>query len=157
MHESEKWKWSRSVVSNSSRPHGLQPTRLLCPWDFPGKNTGVECRRGLHIFLGHYMLTDIRMLLHYAGIWSCSLIIFLLMKALQCSHYYSPFVIEGLSSCCLLSGFAESGTPLASLCPLDLWYNVGITCNWILYEQYPVLPFRRFFWIWIYLLLYGFG
>ena len=23
------------------RPHGLQPTRLLCPWDFPGKNTGV--------------------------------------------------------------------------------------------------------------------
>ena len=26
-----------SVVSNSSRPHGLQPTRLLRPWDFPGK------------------------------------------------------------------------------------------------------------------------
>ena len=22
--------------------HGLQPTRLLCPWDFPGKNTGVD-------------------------------------------------------------------------------------------------------------------
>ena len=22
-------------------PHGLQPTRLLCPWDSPGKNTGV--------------------------------------------------------------------------------------------------------------------
>ena len=41
MHESEKWKWSRSVVSESSRPHGLQLTRLLCPWDFPGKSTGV--------------------------------------------------------------------------------------------------------------------
>ena len=27
-----------------SRPHGLQPTRLLCPWDFPGKSTGVGCR-----------------------------------------------------------------------------------------------------------------
>ena len=25
------------------QPHGLQPTRLLCPWDFPGKNTGVGC------------------------------------------------------------------------------------------------------------------
>ena len=25
------------------RPHGLQPTRLLCPWDFPGKSTGVGC------------------------------------------------------------------------------------------------------------------
>ena len=32
---------SRSVVSDSLRPHGLWPTRLLCPWDSPGKNTGV--------------------------------------------------------------------------------------------------------------------
>ena len=32
-----------SVVSDSVRPHGLQPTRLLCPWDSPGKNTGVGC------------------------------------------------------------------------------------------------------------------
>ena len=37
----ERRKWSRSVVSDSLRPHGLQPTRLLCPWDFPGKSTGV--------------------------------------------------------------------------------------------------------------------
>ena len=37
MHESEKWKWSRWVVSDPQRPHGLQPTRLLHPWDFPGK------------------------------------------------------------------------------------------------------------------------
>ena len=43
MHESEKWKGSRSVVSDSSRLHGPQPTRLLCPWDFPGKSTGVGC------------------------------------------------------------------------------------------------------------------
>ena len=43
MHESEKWKWSRSVVSDSVRPHGLQSTRLLRPWDFPGKSTGVGC------------------------------------------------------------------------------------------------------------------
>ena len=43
MHESEKWEWSRSVVSDSQWPHGLQPTRFLCPWDFPGKSTGVGC------------------------------------------------------------------------------------------------------------------
>ena len=43
MHESEKWKGSRSVVSDSVRPHGLQPTRLLRPWDFPGKSPGVGC------------------------------------------------------------------------------------------------------------------
>ena len=43
MHESEKWKWSRSVVSDPQPPHGLHPTRLPCPWDFPGKSTGVGC------------------------------------------------------------------------------------------------------------------
>ena len=32
-----------SVVSDSVWPHRRQPTRLLCPWDSPGKNTGVGC------------------------------------------------------------------------------------------------------------------
>ena len=32
-----------SVMSDSVRPHGLQPTRLLHPWDFPGNSTGVGC------------------------------------------------------------------------------------------------------------------
>ena len=34
---------SCSVLSDSSRSHGLQPARLLCPWNSPGKNTGVGC------------------------------------------------------------------------------------------------------------------
>ena len=34
---------SRSVVSNSLWPHGLQPARPLCPWHSPGKITGVDC------------------------------------------------------------------------------------------------------------------
>ena len=35
---------SRSVMSNSVQPHGLsQTTRLLYPWNSPGKNTGVGC------------------------------------------------------------------------------------------------------------------
>ena len=49
VHGSEKWKCSRSVVSDSPRPHGLQPTRLLRPWDFPGKSTGVGC----HCWISH--------------------------------------------------------------------------------------------------------
>ena len=36
-----------SVVSDSVRPQRWQPTRLPCPWDSPGKNTGVGC----HFFL----------------------------------------------------------------------------------------------------------
>ena len=44
------WCWavlSRSVTSNSLRPHGLQPARLLRPRDSPGRNTGV----GFHALL----------------------------------------------------------------------------------------------------------
>ena len=41
--EKTKYVLSCSVVSDSSQPHGLYPARLLCPWNFPGKNTGVGC------------------------------------------------------------------------------------------------------------------
>ena len=52
--ESEKWKWSCSVVSDPQPPHELQLSRLLCPWDFPGKSTGVGCHclLQLHIIVG---------------------------------------------------------------------------------------------------------
>ena len=50
MHESEKWKGSHSVLSIYSWPHGLQPTRLLRPCDWPGKSNGVGCHH-LHIYI----------------------------------------------------------------------------------------------------------
>ena len=36
------------VISDPLRPHGLHPARLLCPWNFPGKNTevGISSSRG---------------------------------------------------------------------------------------------------------------
>ena len=40
-------------MSNSLWPHGLQPSRLLCPWDSPGNNTGV----GHHALLQGIFLT----------------------------------------------------------------------------------------------------
>ena len=43
-----------SVVSDTLRPHGLEPARLLCPWDFPGKNTEVGC----HFLLQGIFLTQ---------------------------------------------------------------------------------------------------
>ena len=36
------------------QPHGLLPARLICPWDFPGKNTGAGC----HFFLQGIFLTQ---------------------------------------------------------------------------------------------------
>ena len=39
----ETYSVSCSIVSNSLQSHGLEPTRLLCPRNSPGKNTGVGC------------------------------------------------------------------------------------------------------------------
>ena len=36
--------FSRFAVSHSLWPHGLEPAKFLCLWDFPGKNIGVGCR-----------------------------------------------------------------------------------------------------------------
>ena len=48
------WLFSHSVVSASLRPHGLKPTRHLCPWNSPGKNTGAGC----HFLLQGIFLTQ---------------------------------------------------------------------------------------------------
>ena len=45
---------SCSAMPNSLRPHGLQPTTLFCPQNFPGKNTGV----GSHFLLQRIFLTQ---------------------------------------------------------------------------------------------------
>ena len=34
---------SHSAMSYSLQPHGLWPIRIVYPWSFPGKNTGVGC------------------------------------------------------------------------------------------------------------------
>ena len=46
--------FSHSVVSDSLWPHRLQPTRFLCLWDFPDKNTRV----GYHFLLQGIFLTQ---------------------------------------------------------------------------------------------------
>ena len=45
---------SHSVISDSLWPHWLQPSSLLCPWNFPGKNAGVGC----HFLLQGIFLTQ---------------------------------------------------------------------------------------------------
>ena len=73
---------SHSVMSASLKIHGLQPARLLCPWDSPGKNSGV----GRHVLLQGLLLTqgsNLR-LLHCRWI----------LRPL--SHLGSPYVKESL-------------------------------------------------------------
>ena len=57
---------SCSVMSDSLQPYGLQPTRLFCPWNFPGKNTGVFCH-----FLPLGIFTTQRSELHLLHLLSC--------------------------------------------------------------------------------------
>ena len=50
---------SRSILPDSLQPYGLQPPRLLCPWDSPDKNTGVSSHSLLQgTFLFFYAFLD---------------------------------------------------------------------------------------------------
>ena len=75
---------SRSVMSSSLQPHGLQPARLLSPWDFPGKNTGV----GYHALLqGIFPTQGLNPSLPYCR-QNCRQILYCL------SHQGSPRILE---------------------------------------------------------------
>ena len=50
-------------LCDSWRPRGLQPARLLCPWDSPGKNTGVG---------GHFLLQCMKVKSESEATQSCS-------------------------------------------------------------------------------------
>ena len=79
-----KWKVKgKSLsVSDSSRPHGLQATRLLHPWDLPGKSTGVGC---------HCLLQNITMVSALSGLTIKSLLVFVTweVKSWNNRNFYS--------------------------------------------------------------------
>ena len=55
-----------SHVQQRVGPHGLQRASLLCPWNFPGKNTGVHCCFLLQgIFLAQWSNQHLLYLLHW--------------------------------------------------------------------------------------------
>ena len=74
MYESKKWKWSCSVMSDSQRPHGLQPTGLRHPWEFPGESTGAGCHclLWLHSIYSYDNIVAIFPMLYNTSL-SCSL------------------------------------------------------------------------------------
>ena len=69
-------------MSCSLWSHGLQPARLLCPWNSPGKNTGVGC----HFFLQGNFLTQGLNCLSHQGSWEMSQI---KHHKVQCLHLAS--------------------------------------------------------------------
>ena len=72
-----KWRWSHWVVSDYSHPHGLQPTRFLRPWDFPGKSTGVGCNCPLWNHTSYlkktWLYSSKKVSEQHTACWSCSI------------------------------------------------------------------------------------
>ena len=54
-------------MSDSLRPHGLQPTRLLCLWDFPGKSTAVGCHCLLRAVFPSFFNLSLYLAIRYCG------------------------------------------------------------------------------------------
>ena len=88
-------------MSDSVQPHRRQPTRLPCPWDSPGKNTGVGC---------HFLLQCMKVKSESEAAQSYPT----LSDPMDCSLYQAP----------LSTGFSRqeywSGLPLPSP-NLRLW------------------------------------
>ena len=76
------WSISRSVVSDTLWPRGLQPTRLLCPWNPQGQNTGVgsfSLLQGIFLTQGSNPgLLHCRQILYHLNYWGRSVHIWVL-------------------------------------------------------------------------------
>ena len=57
-------------MSDSVRPHRWQPTRLLCPWNSPSKNTGVGCHFFLQCMKGKVKVKSLSHVRLYANPWT---------------------------------------------------------------------------------------
>ena len=78
-------------MSDSVRPHRRQPTRLPCPWDSPGKNTGVGC---------HFLLQCMKMKSESEVAQSCPTVVSdsLWPHGLQPTSLLHPWDLPGKST-----------------------------------------------------------
>ena len=100
-------------------PHAQQPTRLLCPWDFPGKNTGEGC----HFLLQGIFLT--------CGLNPC--LLNWQVDSLPLSHQGSPICPNSL----LWTWFSISRFPLYFYVTsnfLNIYRETGMTTGKTLWE-----------------------
>ena len=110
-------------MSDSVRPHRRQPTRLPCPWDSPGKNTGVGC---------HFLLQCMKAKSESEVAQSCPTLSDPMECSLPCSSIHGIFQARVL----------EWGAIAFSVKPLSLSYFLIVA--WpktlpfiILFSDYP--------------------
>ena len=126
-----------SVMPDSLRPYGLQPTRLLCPWYSLGKGTGVDCHVLLQgIFLIQGSNPSVLYLLHW---WAGSLPLVPLGKPIYCYilclYLYTFTHTHPHTHTCWLKKNAQSES-----CKLSfIWGNVGAAAQ----ETAPQIALRN--------------
>ena len=107
------------------QPHGLQPTRLLCPWNFPGKNTGMGCQLLLQgIFPTQGLKQHLLHLLHWQAD-SLSTEPSVRFSCLVVSDSLRPYGLQ----------------PTKLLCPWNFpCKNTGLICHFLLQGIFPLDP-----------------
>ena len=112
---------NHTVMSNFLQSHGLQPAQLLCPWNSPGKSTGVGC----HSFLqgifptqgSNLSLLHCRQILYQPSLQGSP--IFKLYFLQFCLFVYVFLAVPCLRSCVGFSLVVESrGYSLVAVCGL---------------------------------------
>ena len=133
---------SRSVVSDSLRPHGLWPARPLCPWNSPSKNTAFPPpEKHIHIYSykyeGHRNRTSLNAqstflmrARHFPWInipWIVARLLFIsivLKTLIQCSSCF----VERQIFASLHSAVVQTGSLAAGLC--KQWHH-SLTYTWL--------------------------
>ena len=136
-------------MSDSWRPHGPQPTRLFCPWDFPGKNTRVDCHfllqgifptEGLNTHLLHWQV-DSLLLSHQGSSLSLKIVYNFIVDEPLPSLYessISPHKSFALSKLLCCKAYDAMLHPLGSQCPqvqCKSWMNTWRPCHYLDYRK----------------------
>ena len=118
------------------QPHRWQPTRFPCPWDSPGKNTGVGC---------HFLLQGMKVKSQSEVAQSCPTLSDPMDCSLQCSSVHGIFqarVLEWVA-------FAFSDKILESKAPYSRWLShsrCSIFVEWIILSRNQHLCFSAQVW-----------
>ena len=148
-----------SVVSDFLRPHGLQPARLLCPWDSPGKNPGVGCHvllQGIFptqgLSLGFIALALAAGFFTISTTWEAPWVGNIILKQETLAH---GFPGSGMQDGWL--GGSASGSLISVIgrferveAPLPQWLTWLVTWCWLLargLSPCPPGPFHRPAWV----------
>ena len=123
---------------DSVRPHRRQPTRLPCPWDSPGKNTGVGC---------HFLLQCMKVESEREVVQSCPTLSNTMDCSLAGSSVHGRFQARVLAwgaiafsnsvellfikTCCLCFLWCYSGMDFlpSFCCKIAVFFSINITCK----------------------------